>query len=73
MPYDVQVTIATDGTITARPINDNDYPQVREHLIKLARAVGGEAPVVEVNCITPDETEAIAQRLAALLLRTGSR
>jgi hypothetical protein len=68
MDFDFDATIRCDGTVSLEPANAEDYERVREHLLAFAREMG-DGIVVETECIAEDEREAIAQRLAALLLR----
>jgi hypothetical protein len=67
MDVEFNVTIRTDGAISLEQVNE-DFDRIRAPLLDLARAVG-DGVVVEAECLSTNEVEAMAQRLAELLLQ----
>ena len=68
MPVPIKTIITADGTITTAPLKEEDYPRVRGRILSIATGVADSGPVVEAACSPPEDTEAIAQRLARLFL-----
>jgi len=64
-----ETTIFPDGRIEVGPIQPKDFDLIGDKLISMMRAVGDGNVVVVTECISPEQREAMAQRLAALLLR----
>jgi hypothetical protein len=66
----ISVTIDPTGRLTFE-LGPRPKPQLVELARELAAAMGGRF-IAEAVCSSPEEREAIAQRLAALLLRGGA-
>jgi hypothetical protein len=61
--------IRCDGCISLTTEDPADYADARELLMRIARECSGGGPVVETRCKTPEQSEAIAQRLAKVILQ----
>lgn len=70
MEREFNISFGTDGTVSLDEINPGDFDHVRGRLLDLARSIG-DGVVVETECLSADEQEAMAQRLAALLLKAA--
>jgi len=65
----VKTTIGRDGRITVGPIAPKDFPRVRGKVLAVMRAIGRGNPVVVTECLTEEQKEAMAQRLAQVVLK----
>jgi hypothetical protein len=61
--------ISCDGCISLTTEDPADYADARELFMRIARACSGDGLVVETRCKTPEQAEAIAQRLAKVILQ----
>ena len=67
-PITCTVTIAKDGTISAECKSPEDFEHAREPIMSMMAAVAGDNPIAYADCLRPETTEAVAQRLAKMLL-----
>ena len=67
-PVSVTVTIATDGTISAECKTPDDFEHARDPIMSIMAAVAGDNPIAYSDCLGPETTEAVAQRLAKMLM-----
>jgi hypothetical protein len=67
MPARVRVVLPRNRTITAT-ISPEDVPIALDTVIALAREATGDGPIAYSGCLDPEDADAIAQRLARMIL-----
>ena len=66
VPTTFTATLSPDGRITLAFPPGVEIPQ--EAISVMTELAGDDAPIAVASCLPPDQVEAIAQRLASLLL-----
>ena len=62
------VIIATDGTITVTTDNPDDFETAREQIVSMMTAIAGDNPIAYSDCLDPEDQDAIARRLAKMIM-----
>jgi hypothetical protein len=64
----ITAIIATDGSITVTTENPEDFEAAREHIMSMMVALAGDNPIAYSDCLDPHDEDAIARRLANMIL-----
>jgi hypothetical protein len=68
MSVTIKTTIMRNGTITIGPIDPEAFEHVEGKVSSLAASIAGENPVAYSGCLRPEDEDAIARRLAKMIL-----
>jgi hypothetical protein len=67
-PITFTTTITRDGTVTITTDDPADFEKGREHIMSIVTAIAGGNPIAYSDCLDPADADAIAHRLARMLL-----
>ncbi len=66
-------TITPNGTISVTTHDPNDFERARQLILSIMSAVAGdETPIVYSGCLDPSQADAIARRLARMIIGEGA-
>ena len=66
-PFNFTVTIFPDGHIMME-IDDPTDDRAVEHIMEMAKRMAGDSPIAYSDCLTPEQADAIARRLARMIV-----
>ncbi len=67
-PIYFTATIKLDGSITIECDDPEDFERARETIMSIMTAIAGDNPIAYSDCLDPQDADAIAHRLAKMIL-----